>query len=82
MHSVKDGLEHEVTGGTVREALDSLLAKEPGLRTHLLDEQGEIRPHVSIFVDGVQAKLDTPIRMGADIRVLHAVSGGAQTFNR
>lgn len=82
MHSVKDGLEHEVTGETVREALDSLFAKEPGLRTHLVDEKGEIRPHVSVFVDGVQAKLETPIRKEAELRVLHAVSGGGKTLNK
>lgn len=82
MHSVKGGLEHEVMGETVREALDSLFEKEPGLRTHLVDEKGEIRPHVSVFVDGVQAKLETPIRRGADLRVLHAVSGGGEVLNR
>lgn len=75
-HSVRSGLDQQVAGETVREAISALFAKEPGLRTHLVDEQGEIRPHVSVFVDGVQASMDTPVRPGADIRVLHAVSGG------
>lgn len=75
-HSVRGGLDHDVAGETVREAISALFANEPGLRAHLVDEQGEIRPHVSVFVDGIQANLDTPVRQGADIRVLHAVSGG------
>ncbi len=76
-HSVKNGLEHEVGGETVREVLNSLFEREPGLRTHLVDEKGEIRPHVSVFVDGLQARLGTSVPERADIRVLHAVSGGA-----
>lgn len=76
-HSVRGGLVHQVSGGSVRDALDDLIRMEPGLGGHLLDEAGEIRPHVSLFVDGLQAGLDTPLRDGANIRILHAVSGGA-----
>lgn len=78
LQSVKQGgLEFEVQGSTLGEALGDLFVKEPGLRNHLVDEEGSIRPHVSIFVDGHQATLGTPLAAGADIRVLHAVSGGA-----
>lgn len=76
IHAVKTGLILEVTGSTVRDALDDLFSSEPGLRHHLVDEGGSIRPHVSVFVDGSQASLDTPVPETADIRVLHAVSGG------
>lgn len=75
-HSVRGGLNHNVGGETVRDAIESLFEQEPGLRTHLVDEQGELRPHVSVFVDGIQADLSTPVPEGADMRVLHAVSGG------
>jgi molybdopterin synthase sulfur carrier subunit len=67
---------HETEGVTVTEALDDLFAKVPGLRHHILDESGAVRPHVSVFVDGHQASLATEVGDGADIRVLHAVSGG------
>lgn len=76
--SVRSGLSHGVVGTTVQEALDHLFQSEPGLRGHLLDERGAIRPHVSIFVDGDQANLETPVGETAEIRVLHAVSGGRQ----
>lgn len=74
--AVNAGLIQQVRGATVRDALDSLFQGEPGLRPHLLDEMGAIRPHVSIFVDGSQATLETRVGEGASIRVLHAVSGG------
>jgi len=45
--SVKAGLMHNVQGTTVQEAFDDLFRVEPGVRSHLLDEQGRIRPHVS-----------------------------------
>jgi sulfur-carrier protein len=67
---------HQVAGATVAEALDDLFSSLPGLRNHVLDERGSVRPHVSLFVDGQQADLDTAIGSDAQIRILHAVSGG------
>lgn len=70
------GTAHSVSGSTVAEALDDLFEELPGLRNHLLDETGAIRPHVSVFVDSRQADLSTEVSEDADVRVLHAVSGG------
>jgi hypothetical protein len=56
--------------------LGELFRREPGVRNHIVDESGAIRPHVSVFVDGVQAGLDTPVRPDSQVRVLQAVSGG------
>lgn len=67
---------HAVAGDTVREALDDLFARHPGLSNHIVDETRQIRPHVSVFVDGEQADMETGVRPGSEIRVLHAVSGG------
>jgi len=66
-----------VDGDTLAEALASLFRVSPGLRGHILTESGEIRPHVSVFVDGAQAGLGTPVGVGSEIRVLQAVSGGS-----
>jgi len=65
-----------VAGSTVAEVLGDLFAGDPGLRGHILDETGAIRPHVAVFVNGTQARLDTPVPENADVYVLHAVSGG------
>jgi molybdopterin converting factor small subunit len=69
-------LRHEVVGETVGEALGDLFEKKPGLRNHILDEGGSVRPHVSLFVDGTQSELATTIDDRSEIRILHAVSGG------
>lgn len=69
-------LRHEVAGATVGEALSALFDRKPGLRNHILDDGGEVRPHVSVFVNGVQSDLATNVDDGSEIRILHAVSGG------
>ena len=75
--TVRGGVRQEVTGGMpLREVLEALFEREPGLRNHLLDDEGAIRTHVLIFVDGEQAGLDTPVGDTGEIQVLQAVSGG------
>jgi sulfur-carrier protein len=74
--AAKTGLTHEVEGSTVGEALQSLFALEPGVRGHIVDETGEVRPHVSVFVDGAMAGPESGVSEGAEIRILQAVSGG------
>jgi sulfur-carrier protein len=63
-------------GGSLLEVLERLFAREPGLRNHLLDDQGAIRTHVLIFVDGERAGLDTAVADRSQVQVLQAVSGG------
>jgi molybdopterin converting factor small subunit len=60
----------------VSQVLTSLFQAEPGLRNHLIDEEGNIRTHVLVFVDGERADLSTPVPDGAEVQVLQAVSGG------
>lgn len=63
----------------VGEALDSLWKKHPALRDRVLNEQGEIRQHVNIFVGSDDIKrqkgLATPVRSD-EIHIFNAVSGG------
>ena len=74
--AVREGLRHEVTGDDVGQVLNGLFDREPGVRNHLIDEKGEIRTHVLVFVDGERADLSTPVPDGAEVQVLQAVSGG------
>ena len=66
----------EVEAATVAEAIDALDAQTPGLRNRLVDSGPMIRQHIKVFVDGVQATLETPIPDGATVHVIPAVSGG------
>jgi hypothetical protein len=65
-----------VTGSTIADVLDDLFAQHPGLRGHIVDETGAIRPHVALFVNGARGGLDTPVPENGAVYVLHAVSGG------
>jgi hypothetical protein len=69
-----------VGGATVREALEEYFAARPPVRTYVLDEQGIVRRHVVVFVDGVQlrdrARLSDPVSPSGEIHVMQALSGG------
>ena len=64
---------------TVGDALSSLWQRHRALRDRILNEQGEIRQHVNVFVGSEDIKrkkgLATPIRSD-DIHIFNAVSGG------
>ena len=66
----------EVEASTVREAIDRLDERTPGLRNRLVDSGPTIREHINVFVDGEMATLQTPLGPNATIHVIPAVSGG------
>lgn len=74
--AVNTDITQTVSGSTVAEVLDDLFAQQPGLRGHIVDEAGAVRPHVALFVNRTQAELGTAIPEDAEVYVLHAVSGG------
>jgi molybdopterin synthase sulfur carrier subunit len=67
-------------GATVREALQAVGAQYPRLLGYVLDDQGQVRQHVAIFVRGELHKrnrvLDEPVAQDDEIYVLQALSGG------
>jgi molybdopterin converting factor small subunit len=69
--------EHEAEGTTVATALSDLERRYPQLQGFIRDEQGRIRPHLALFVDGESAGLDTPVEPAGRIAVLPAISGGS-----
>ncbi len=60
----------------MRGLLDALDMRWPGMRDRLSDSTPRIRPHVNIFVDGDRSALDTPLRPGASVLIITAISGG------
>jgi molybdopterin synthase sulfur carrier subunit len=75
-----DQAEVQIRSGTLGTALDDLSERLPQLERRLRDEQGRLRPHVLMFVDGVSVRggspMDTPLPEGAEVFVAPAVSGG------
>lgn len=68
---------------TVRGVFRRLHLRHPGVVERALDEQGNVREHVNIFVDGQSIRagsklgLETPLNAGAEVWILPAVSGGS-----
>ena len=62
---------------TLADGLDALDRAHPGLRFRIADEQGRIRAHIKMFVDGAQARdLAAPLPAGATLMIVGALSGG------
>jgi hypothetical protein len=72
--------ELETDAPTVREALDAAFRINPRLRDYVLDEQGHLRPHVAVFIDGRRVRdrvaLDDPLNAADRVYVLQALTGG------
>ena len=69
-----------VAGDSVRAALDAYFAAHPHVRSYVLDEQGALRRHITVFVDGVamadRTRLAAPLRENSTVYVMQALSGG------
>jgi molybdopterin synthase sulfur carrier subunit len=68
--------ESEVPGATVGAALEAVFRAQPQVRAYVLDEQGELRKHVFVFVDGRRARLADGVGAASAIHVLQALTGG------
>jgi molybdopterin converting factor small subunit len=68
--------EVPLSAASVREAIDALDARWPGMRDRLCDSRPAIRRHINVFVDGDKATLDTPLTPGTEIIIMTAISGG------
>ncbi len=66
----------EISAATVAEMIDQLDQRWPGMRDRICDSRPAIRRHINVFVDGERVKLDAPLRPGADVFILTAMSGG------
>jgi sulfur carrier protein ThiS len=67
-------------GRTVAELLAALSADYPLVRGYVLDDQGRLRKHVAVFVDGVMrpraSALDLALTEDSEVYILQALSGG------
>ena len=72
----------EVTAdpGTLREVLAGLDAADPGLAGRIVDETGNLRRFVNVYVGEEDVRfaqgLETPVPPGAHVSVIPAVAGG------
>ena len=60
----------------MRELIDQLDERWPGIRDRPMDSRPAIRRHINIYVAGEKASLKTPLQPGARVTSLTAMSGG------
>ncbi|MGE3276978.1 MAG: MoaD/ThiS family protein [Vicinamibacterales bacterium] len=70
----------DVTGPTVRAVLDGYFARVPQARGYVLDDQGRLRRHMVVFVNGEQVGdrdgLGDTVPADAELDIVQALSGG------
>ncbi|WP_260293308.1 MoaD/ThiS family protein [Sedimenticola hydrogenitrophicus] len=69
-----------IAGATVHQVLDNYFQGNPEVRTYVLDDQGMVREHVTIFVNQEMIRdrhgLTDQVNEHDEIFVMQALSGG------
>ncbi|MFC5264570.1 molybdopterin converting factor small subunit [Kribbella orskensis] len=72
--------EVSVEGSTLSEVLESLDTSYPGIKGRVLDDSGELRRFVNVYVDNDDVRfaegLQTSIKDGGQVSIIPAVAGG------
>jgi sulfur carrier protein ThiS len=69
-----------VAAATVGDALEQVFAERPALRGYVLDDQGAVRRHVAVYVNGRpiadRTRLTDAVGPQDEVTVLQALTGG------
>lgn len=67
-------------GTSIKAVIDDLERRHPGMRERLLDEKGELRRFVNIYLNGDDIRflnqLNSQVKDGDDISIVPAIAGG------
>jgi len=70
----------ELEGGDVKTIVDAINIQYVGLKDYIVDEQGILRKHVNIFVDGEmiqdREELSDRLSPNSEVYIMQALSGG------
>ncbi|MES1197653.1 MAG: MoaD/ThiS family protein [Chitinophagaceae bacterium] len=70
----------EVKSGTVQESINELTLNFPDLKKHLLDEKGQLRSFVNIFIgdDDIRDLENVQTKLNSDtvVSIVPAIAGG------
>ena len=76
----KDNDKVEVDASTVAELIDRMESDYPGMKERLVDENGELRYFVNIYLNGEDVRflqgIQTSTKSGDEISIVPAVAGG------
>jgi thiosulfate/3-mercaptopyruvate sulfurtransferase len=72
----------QVAAATLQEAIDRAEENYPGFRERVLDNSGEIKRFINVFVNGVDVRKlqgrSTPVQDGDEVAVIPAMAGGSE----
>ncbi len=72
--------EVDASSGLLKDIIDGLEDKYPGLKERLIDESGELRRFVNIYINEEDVRflngLETNVTEGAEVSIIPAVAGG------
>jgi len=75
-----DSRHFDAPGGTLQEVFEAAFCVRPALRPYIVDDQGCLRKHVTVFVDGVRLLdrdgLSDGVGSSSEIYIMQALSGG------
>jgi molybdopterin synthase sulfur carrier subunit len=70
----------EVNAATIGAAIEELQARFPGIAERLVDEKGEVRRFVNVYVNEEDIRFlqnrETPLKDGDEISIIPAIAGG------
>lgn len=76
----KSTVKIETAPRTLSDALSALWSVYPGIRDRIVNEQGQLRQHINIFIGNENIRytggLISPIQDSSEISIVPAVSGG------
>ncbi len=68
------------SGSTLSACIDHLETTYPGMRARLMDDTGQLRRFVNVYVNGDDVRfidgLATPLKDGDEVSIVPAVAGG------
>jgi molybdopterin synthase sulfur carrier subunit len=70
----------EIKATTIGEAIVELQSKYPGIKERLVDDNGEVRRFVNVYVNEEDIRFlknqQTPLKDGDEISIIPAIAGG------
>ena len=70
----------EITAATIGDAIKELQSRFPGIEERLVDEKGEVRRFVNVYVNEEDIRFlqnrATPLKDGDEISIIPAIAGG------
>jgi molybdopterin synthase sulfur carrier subunit len=70
----------EINAGTIGDAIAELQSRFPGIKERLLDDSGEVRRFVNVYVNEEDIRFlknqNTPLKEGDEVSIIPAIAGG------